>query len=372
MVPRQYYSYALKNDELINVEKATKGEVYLCPHCGAVMIPKQGTKRRWHFAHKGDTGSCSYESYLHKLAKRRIKECFLSAEHFEILLLSNAICSCPECPVGKSEKCRFPRHIDLKEYYDCCEEEVTVDEYRADLRLTHSSKIERVPVLIEIRVSHECTEEKKKSGHKIIEVGIDSEEDIDRIVRTATISAKIYGESSSSLHNSKDVKNIFYSPTQSEPSEEIPHQKYQRLKYSYWIDLGGCVHFDYNEDGAVRCLMPNTPEIENTQFLIQSDSPIEMDFAFYKLSQYGLGLKYCEMCEHYRSMGRYICYEKARREFERSRGNNHISHPSDVKECSGFVQVNYVDTRRYFEIKYNQECKVTIKRQLLGELKYCS
>ena len=33
------------------------------------MIAKQGKIRQWHFAHKALSPNCSYESYLHSLAK---------------------------------------------------------------------------------------------------------------------------------------------------------------------------------------------------------------------------------------------------------------------------------------------------------------
>lgn len=357
MESKQYYSYALdKNQRLVNVKEAAKGEEYLCPHCGGVMIPRQGTKRRWHFAHKGDTGVCSDESYLHKLAKKRIRECFLSAEHFYIWVPSKGVCSVSECPVGKLERCSFPKRFDLKEEYNCCEEEEVVGRYRADLILRHD-KNDCVPILIEIQVSHKCTERKIKSGYEIIEVRIDTEEDIDRIVNTVTIG----GDSHLGLPNNDDAKSIFYNFNQLAFSQEIPPENCQRQKFRFWIDSRGNVHFDCNEGDSVRCLTPNTPEIEEALFLIQSDSPIESDFAFWALSHYRLGLKYCEMCEAFRSNGINLCNEKVRRMFEESKGNKHISNLSDAMECSGFKQVNYQDTKRIFYINYTQKCRITYR-----------
>lgn len=58
---------------IINVSTAKRNEKYFCPICGELMNPHMGKVRRWHFVHK-NAGNCSYESYLHKLAKIKIRE----------------------------------------------------------------------------------------------------------------------------------------------------------------------------------------------------------------------------------------------------------------------------------------------------------
>lgn len=73
MVAKQDYSYSMDKDlHLVNVVDAIKGNDYYCPCCGKTMIPRQGSKRRWHFAHKGSLGDCSHETYLHKVAKKNV------------------------------------------------------------------------------------------------------------------------------------------------------------------------------------------------------------------------------------------------------------------------------------------------------------
>lgn len=42
---------------------------FFCLFCHRQMIAKQGKIRQWHFAHKALSPNCSYESYLHSLAK---------------------------------------------------------------------------------------------------------------------------------------------------------------------------------------------------------------------------------------------------------------------------------------------------------------
>ena len=85
----------------------------------------------------------------------------------------------------------------LRQYYDSCQEEVPIQGFIADLLLTKMDQEAREPILIEIRVTHACEPEKIGSGLKIIETkSIDSEEDIDKILRDGFIegeNCKLYG-----------------------------------------------------------------------------------------------------------------------------------------------------------------------------------
>lgn len=156
----QNYSYANNSSgSLIDVSNAQRNEKYFCPICGELMIPHIGKMRRWHFVHK-NVGICSYESYLHKLAKIKIREAFLSSEHFLLSYNAKAICSI-DCPFIGFPKCEGEKQVefDLRRYYDTCEIEATYHQYRADLLLTSSSNPKTPPVLIEIMVTHKCTED---------------------------------------------------------------------------------------------------------------------------------------------------------------------------------------------------------------------
>lgn len=160
------------------------------------MTPHMGKLRRWHFVHK-NIGDCSYESYLHKLAKIKIREAFLSAEHFMLSYKAKALCSL-ECPFKDSPKCEGEKFVefDLRRYYDTCEIEVPYNQYRADLLLKSSTNCNRPPVLIEIMVTHKCTEEKIKDGVRIVEIPIRSEEQIDNIVNSCKLTAVRYNHNS--------------------------------------------------------------------------------------------------------------------------------------------------------------------------------
>lgn len=205
------YGYCLdENDNLVCIDSITKENRYSyefrCLQCGQKMIPKIGKDRVHHFAHSVDA-DCNGESYLHKLAKRKIREKFLSSEKFPIIFNRPAPCCEKEhCiyAVPKNEE-RYFNHscsiykdipMDLKIWngrtlYDKCEEEVAIDNFRADLLLSNSMNLKLPPVFIEVKVTHESTEEKLNSTYRIIETRtISCESDIEDIVSNGFIEGK--------------------------------------------------------------------------------------------------------------------------------------------------------------------------------------
>ena len=126
---------------------------------------------------------CSGETYLHKLGKRIIKERFYNSEHFNISYPVTIACDNSACAL-RHERCKednLPHEVNLKEIYDTCKEEVSINGFVADLLLSSSKNPNIPPILIEICVSHACEEEKRNSGLKIIEIKIKDETDLDKI-----------------------------------------------------------------------------------------------------------------------------------------------------------------------------------------------
>lgn len=187
----QNYSYANNSSgNLIHVTKAERNGNYFCPICGEAMTPHMGKVRRWHFVHK-NIHNCSYESYLHRLAKIKIQKAFLSSNQFLLSYKAKAICSY-DCPFVGSPKCEGekPVEFDLRRYYDTCEIEATYKQFKADLFLSSSINPNIPPVLVEIMVTHKCTEEKINDGVRIIEIPIQSEEQIENIIKACKLSAE--------------------------------------------------------------------------------------------------------------------------------------------------------------------------------------
>ena len=291
-IVKQNYSYAVDaSGVLVNVKQAVRDKKYFCPCCGFEMRPHMGNIRRWHFTHKAEA-ECSYESYLHKIAKIRIKEAFITSEKFAITYNPKHLCS-KDCPFLYDEKCFKHKYVtfNLKEYYDECEEELECDGFVPDLILRSSSAPNREPVFLEIYVTHKSTEEKLKSGYRIIEIPITSEEDIYNIVETMSLK----GEDSS-------VKQDEYSKT-----ENIRFYNFNK-KY-YLNDMGSIVEPKYilivNKDGTFKyekvvCYEFNEKFNSPEQNLIISNFPINWNWAFLELQKRGVNITNCLRCKFYK------------------------------------------------------------------------
>lgn len=190
------YSYCLdEKDELIHINNVTvdnrHSHTFRCLGCGQEMVANLGTKRAWHFSHKSET-ACDGESYLHKLAKRRIREKFISSDSFPIIFKRNVPCQEAEkCVFYTKEDCieedvsilRNLKTWNGKDIYDTCQEEKSVGAFRPDLLLTGPMDMKLGQVFIEIYKTHESEEPKVISEYKIIEtMKIKSEADIDDII----------------------------------------------------------------------------------------------------------------------------------------------------------------------------------------------
>ena len=190
------YTYALdKNEKCVGIENAQKGIEYRCPHCKGEMVVKEGSIKVKHYAHKIRPQNCSYETYLHALAKKRFEEWFNSDGALNISFRTKDRCSNFEhClwnhdDYTSSYYCEkeTSQSFNLKNYYNVITREKTYKGFRADLLLTNSeNKYE--PVFIEILVSHQCEKGKLGSGIRIIEVALNSEYELNTIIQSGMIS----------------------------------------------------------------------------------------------------------------------------------------------------------------------------------------
>lgn len=193
---RKYQCWALtENNKLIHVDEARKNNVTVfCPYCHCELMPKCGNVRMHHFAHNyhySNERNCSYESYLHAYAKLRLKEWFDESEKIIIHLPYKNICpkrkDCIWIKKRPSDECEQVNYMayNLKEYFTECNLEESIqandDRFRADLLLTNREKPHN-RILIEVKVSHSCTEQKIESGERIIEFEIKTEDDVERII----------------------------------------------------------------------------------------------------------------------------------------------------------------------------------------------
>lgn len=176
-------------DILTDVTEECRGtHEYVCLGCGHEMKFALCKNRTNYFSHKSEQ-SCDGETYLHKLAKKMIKQKFDSSNEFRIRYQVNKSCNNESCKMRNvfCSKRDVWEEIDLKQNYDTCSEESPVNGFIADLLLSNSQNPKLEPILIEICVTHPCEEEKIKSGLKIIEIPVKSEDDLIQLCKHFTL-----------------------------------------------------------------------------------------------------------------------------------------------------------------------------------------
>ena len=189
------YPFAINEDgKPVHIEEITEENRHECRYhcygCGAELFPVLPKERERHFRHeKGST--CDPNKYLHEFAKAEIKKRFDENDSFVVKYQAHQKCKkADECDFHKQYnwpecECEGLYAVDLKQFYDTCTSEKGYYQelpdgkkrYVADLLLSHSQKPENKKVCIEVWVTHECTEDKKRSGGRIIEIKIVKESD---------------------------------------------------------------------------------------------------------------------------------------------------------------------------------------------------
>ena len=91
------YKYAKNhNQKIVEISTINKHDrnnsQYYCISCGKELIARLGENNQHHFAHKSsaDNISCNNETYLHELAKIKIKEKFEKSDSFIVSIRTNA------------------------------------------------------------------------------------------------------------------------------------------------------------------------------------------------------------------------------------------------------------------------------------------
>ena len=193
MTEIQYPSAINENGNYIKVKDLTKetctGHSYHCPHCGEVMTPVLGPVRVHHFRHLGTL--CKRDSYLHGCAEAAFMEeyqrCLDEGIPFYLEL---------PVPVWCNKSCVLAQHQLCQERYNRKTVDLTLDYKRIsqETRVQISDKEFRRPDIllqtedgkqslwIEFYVAHAVDEIKQKKG-RIIEIKINSDEDIETIIR---------------------------------------------------------------------------------------------------------------------------------------------------------------------------------------------
>lgn len=343
---KEIQSWALnEQNELVHAKDVDKSlkQTFHCPYCKDEMICKQGKVKRPHFAHK--TTECSYDQYLHSLAKRRICEWFNKSN--EVIIKINTVIKCSRYDncMWKKTKAATRGYIDfeegdyikdvckkkeskernLKQWFQFCEEErdfVLPDgtRYRPDI-LCHNAKDENIPLFIEVCVTHPCEPGKIESGIRIIEVKIESEKDIENFI-------------SNPIEESDVVK--FYGFMQKEITDEVK-EGLPLIKYIHYSS--GKVYIDFESFTCLNYDKKRKGDYEITMSYDVSRS----SYASYTIKEYLYELsntltyktftdfRACNICKWSRkSINGYTCYPY------QEIGTNKNCNENDASKCTYF------------------------------------
>jgi hypothetical protein len=186
----RYRSAYDENNNLVTLTPGRRVQgMFKCPNpkCNSEMIPRQGEHNAWHFAHVGK--ECDYDHYLHTVAELRIQEWYNKADNVNIKIPIEVACpNYSNCKFAQnSYYCRRDSTItyNLKKYWGKCEREFVYykdgRKFVADLFCKAKNGTDN-PLFIEICVTSPCKPEKINSKIRIIEVSIDSEDDVDSFI----------------------------------------------------------------------------------------------------------------------------------------------------------------------------------------------
>jgi len=193
--------------------------------------------------------------------------------------------------------------INLKDYLTNYNVEETVhineDRFRADLYWYNPMKPQN-NIMIEIKVTHECTYKKKESKNRIIEFEVHSEEDVERIVHNDIRegeSVRFYGFTPNEIID-EDIparhilnKFVYYRSGKAYPRLECDCKTYMNRRKSALLEITVKVHENYD------IIPPSATTYDSGNLL-----------AFGRLYNWGLSLaksegfdvRNCYYCKHHK------------------------------------------------------------------------
>lgn len=177
------YEHALDpNGRLITTDVGQRGGNYTCPNCRQRLIFRAGEIRQRHFAHKGN--ACDPETYLHQAAKlalgQELERRTDAQQGFNILAYGTL-----QHIESGTERVVSTEYTQSLHPYNVLsgQPSIAIEERHAGFVPDILVKGQSQTYFIEIFVTHPVSEEKIASGIPIIQVKIESESDIETLVK---------------------------------------------------------------------------------------------------------------------------------------------------------------------------------------------
>ena len=183
------YKYAKCSEsslvDINDIKRESRYELapYTCFGCGGELVPNLGKIKVKHFSHK-TSEACSRETYLHNLAKNAFLEKYTQCldERKPFILNSTFPVTCNKFIKEIGQPCITSRivGVDLTKYFKMISLEKGFDGFVPDITLQSDDKLQSM--FIEMAVTHKCDDNKINSGNRIIEINIEHEDDIKKIL----------------------------------------------------------------------------------------------------------------------------------------------------------------------------------------------
>jgi len=316
------YKYAYdadQNKKLVSIDDVVNNSIrdhsFFCINCGQELIPAIGKTNVPHFKHKTNV-KCDGESYLHKLAKLRIHDLFYDFTKPFNIKFTRAICKKKEeqsCPAFTSLCTKHKiTTFDLHEYYNVCdiEKKIHIEKngnnsfcnfvkeddsqtYIPDLLLTKEGSLNN-PILIEIWNKHKSSDEKIKTGLRIIEIKIFSEEDIDSICKNGIVERE--DDFYESNRDSKEYRCYFYNFRKPHTTVECGY-----LTRIVYFNSGSILCPNYDIDDIRKCdeIYKIFSDKSEKEFNISNIGYDAYEVGLVHLKDIGYNVKNCHLCKYY-------------------------------------------------------------------------
>ena len=241
------YKFAYnQHQKIIDICEANRYEEYTCIGCGARLTPRKGSKNTHHFSHfvKGSNTkqniNCSPEHYIHKMAKELFFTSYKNKGPFFLIKEVEHKCT-NKMAMQKCYKIKTET-LDLLTSYQNIDIEKKDGDFIPDILLSGSDEQK---LYIEFAYTHNSSKKKITSGNKIVEITIQSENDIKEIIDERTIDATkknvtLYGFSKQSFdcHGSCEFeipKKVQYKQINPTLNEEIIESYYKNGSYKFLL-----------------------------------------------------------------------------------------------------------------------------------------
>ena len=284
---------------------------YSCPECGQEMRPRLGKKQAHCFYHF-HCEACESESYVHRVGKELLYKRFYNPERPFLIEFNQDVrceqwstCHAREKQSTVCDTLLRPKRLDLKDWYDTAEieKEFAVEgagTFRADVMLYCKANSKRAPFFLEVCYKHPCSEEKKASGIKILELKVNDVRELSRILTVDCFKA------TDSL-SVKSFPAVFYNLKETTISRQevltelanrdwqIPCTKEYQLHHSTLMR----VTFFPSKKTFSRVILPDEPHDVRAWFDVTYDfSVLSKRFDARELiAKHEPEFRKCEMCE---------------------------------------------------------------------------